>query len=80
MVNIFKVRPYGYDTMDWSEWIGKRIFVQLKSKAVYSGKVIDLDISSEETTGLIFITILDKFGKRVMFVNSEINKLKEEEE
>ncbi|HKL24435.1 MAG TPA: hypothetical protein VJ912_03810 [Candidatus Nanoarchaeia archaeon] len=66
--------------MDWNDWIGKRIFVQLKSKAVYSGKVIDVDTSSEEKTGLIFITILDKFGKKVMFVNSEISKLKEEGE
>ena len=66
--------------MDWSDWIGKRIFVKLKSSSVYSGKVIDVDTSSEETTGLIFITILDKFGKKVMFVNSEISKLKEEEE
>ena len=64
--------------MDWSDWIGKKIFVKLKSSSVYSGKVIDVDTSSEETTGLIFITILDKFGKKVMFVNSEISKLKEE--
>jgi len=66
--------------MDWSDWIGKKIFVKLKSSSVYSGKVIDVDTSSEETTGLIFITIFDKFGKRVMFVNSEISKLKEEGE
>lgn len=63
--------------MDWNEWIGKKIFVQLKSKAVYSGKVIDVDTSSEH---LVFFTIIDKFGKKVTFVNSEIIKLKEEGE
>ncbi len=61
--------------MDWKEWNGKEIFVKLKSGAVYSGKIQDVDVSNSE---LIFITILDKFGTKVTFVHSEIIKIKEE--
>jgi ribosome maturation factor RimP len=63
--------------MEWKDWIGKKIFVQLKSRSVYSGKVIDVD---EESPPLVFLTITDKFGERVTFVQSEIIKIKEEKE
>lgn len=63
--------------MEWKEWLNKRVFVQLKSGGVYSGKVIDVDESSNP---LIFITIIDKFGERVMFAHSEIIKIVEEKE
>jgi len=63
--------------MDWKDWKGKRIFVQLKSGGVYSGIVIDVDDSSSP---LVFISITDKFGEKVTFVNSEIIKIKEEGE
>lgn len=62
--------------MDWKYWNGQRIFVQLKSGAVYSGKVIDVDDSNKES---IFLTLIDKFGQRVSFVQTEIIKIKEEE-
>ena len=62
--------------MDWKYWDDKNIFVKLKSGAVYSGKVIDVDVSKNEL--LIWITLIDKFGKRVTFVHSEIEKIKEE--
>jgi len=61
--------------MDWKEWIGKHIFVKLRSGGVYSGKVLDVDDSGFP---LIFFTILDKFGEKVTFVQSEIIKIKEE--
>ncbi len=61
--------------MEWSDWKGKRIFVQLKSGGVYSGEVIDVDINS---LPLVFITIIDKFGEKVTFTISEIVKIKEE--
>ena len=61
--------------MDWKYWNDKNIFVKLKSGAVYSGKVIDVDVSID----LVWITIIDKFDKRVTFVHSEIEKIKEEE-
>jgi hypothetical protein len=60
--------------MDWTDWIGKRIFVQLRKGAVYSGKVIDVD----KTGAVIFISIIDKFGQRVVFSSDEIVKIKEE--
>jgi hypothetical protein len=61
--------------MEWKEWNGKRIFVQLKTGAVYSGNVIDVDDKSKP---LVFFTIIDKFGHKVTFVHSEIIKLQEE--
>ena len=63
--------------MEWKDWIGKKIFVQLKSGSVYSGKVIDVD---EKSPPLVFLTITDKFGEKVTFVQSEIIKIKEERE
>lgn len=61
--------------IDWKEWKGKRIFIQLRSGAVYSGDVIDVDDSSKP---LIFIKIKDKFGKDVIIIHSEIIKIVEE--
>ncbi len=61
--------------MEWKEWNGKKVFVQLKTGAVYSGKIIDVD---EKSPGIVFITLLDKFDMNVMFVVSEIIKIKEE--
>lgn len=63
--------------MDWKDWKGKKIFVQLKTGSIYSGKVVDVD---EKSLPLIFITILDKFNERVTFVHSEIIKIKEEKD
>ncbi len=61
--------------MEWKEWIGKRIFVQLQSGGVYTGEVIDVDDSAHP---IVFLTINDKFGEKVTFVQSEIIKIKEE--
>ena len=61
--------------MDWNDWIGKRIFVQLKSGRVYTGNVLEID---DENRPIIFITILDKFKKRVTFAESEIVRRVEE--
>jgi hypothetical protein len=63
------------ERMEWREWVGKRIFVQLKSGGFYSGIVRDVDDSA---VPLIFITITDKFGELVTFVNSEVIKIVEE--
>jgi len=62
--------------MDWKDWKGKRVFLQLRNGGVYSGKVIDIDTNSFP---LVFITIIDKFGDKVTVVHSEIVKIKEEE-
>jgi len=63
--------------MEWKDWIGKRIFVQLKNGSVYSGIVQDVD---ENSNPLIFFTITDKFGATITFVHSEILKIVEEKE
>jgi len=60
----------------WKYWIGKKVFISLKIKRFYSGKVIEI---SAEHDGLCFLTIIDKFGDRVTFANSEIIEIKEEE-
>jgi len=62
--------------MDWKDWIGKKVFVQLKSGAVYSGIVTEVEDVGD---GHIFISMKDKFGKLVIFVVGEIIKIKEED-
>jgi len=61
--------------MDWTEWIGKRVFLRLKNERVYSGVVKNVDSSAHP---MIFITIKDKFEKLVTFVQYEITEIKEE--
>jgi len=61
--------------MEWMDWKGKHIFVQLKSGGYYTGKVIDI----EESSPIIFFTLIDKFGKKIIFIQSEIVKIVEEE-
>lgn len=63
--------------MDWKEWVGKKIFVQLKSGGYYSGVVEYVDDSNPT---FVFIFMTDKYGKKVTFVHSEILKIVEEEE
>lgn len=61
----------------WNYYLDKRVWILLKSKKEYSGRVIDVDSSSSDI--LIWITIIDKFDKRVTFCISEIDIIKEEE-
>lgn len=63
--------------MDWNHWNGKRIFVQLKTGAVYSGIVVEV---SDIGGGIVFMSIKDKFNQWVTFVVNEIIKIKEEGE
>lgn len=64
--------------MEWKkEWEGKYVFLQLKTGAVYSGKIIEVDDSDSK---LIWITLIDKYGEKITIVNSEIIKIKEERE
>jgi len=63
--------------MGWEKWIGKNIFVVLKStnknqkNIVYSGTV-------EDANGT-FISIIDKFGMHINISLEEIKLIKEEE-
>lgn len=66
--------------MDWKEWIGKNVFVQLEKGGTYSGKIIDIEINDIGINydPLTFITLIDKFGKKVFFSTSQIIKLVDE--
>ncbi len=59
----------------WNKYIGKRIFVILKSDRRYSGTLQEI---SEEKNGIRFLEIIDRFGKNVSFVDSEIELIEEE--
>jgi len=63
--------------MEWVEWIGKRIFVKLKSGDVYSGIVLGIENDGDNNT---YLSMIDKFNAKVMFLTSEIIKIREEEE
>ena len=64
--------------MNWQTWMGKNVFVQLKSGGHYSGEIIEVDdtLANAEIT---FITILvSRLNSKVTFVNTEIIKIVEE--
>jgi len=62
----------------WNYYLDKKVWIVLKNKKEYTGKVIDVDSFSSNI--LTWITILDKFNKRVVFCTEEIDILKEEED
>lgn len=61
----------------WNYYLDKRVWIVLKNKKEYTGKVIDVDSSSSNI--LTWMTILDKFNKRITFCTEEIDIMKEEE-
>lgn len=63
--------------MDWKGWNGKNVFIRTINNRVYSGKIINVDVSDRK---LIWITLIDKFNNNVSFVHSEIVEIKEEKE
>lgn len=60
--------------MDWQELVGKKVFLKTRTDHIYQGKVIEFEIDNNVS----FITILDKYNKKVMFSVSEIVLIKEE--
>jgi hypothetical protein len=58
----------------WKYWEGKNVFIILKNKRNYSGTVLEVEINSP----LIWITIIDKFKKRIGFFSGEIETIQEE--
>ena len=60
----------------WKEWIGKKVYIETRSHRKYSGKVIKID--AQEYPFLVWITLIDKFDKKITFVHSEINLIQEE--
>lgn len=61
--------------MEWKALNGKKVFIKLRDGGVYNGLVLEVDDSS--TNKLIWLTILDKYNKRVTIVTSEIIKIEE---
>jgi hypothetical protein len=51
---------------------GKRVHVILKNKYEYNGQVTDVNDCGN---GLVFISLIDKFGKLIMFSSGEIEFL-----
>jgi len=60
----------------WKYWEGKRVFIILKSKRTYQGEVLEVEI--DPNSPLVWIVMIDKFGNRVQFVNSEVDVIQEE--
>lgn len=58
----------------WKAWEGKKVFIILKNNRQYSGVIIEV----ERNGVLYWITILDKFNKRVGFSVEEIKTIQEE--
>lgn len=66
-----------YFVMDgWMNWTGKFVFIRTRHSRVYSGEVVEVDDTSGKP--LVWITIIDKFGNRVTFLQDEIVEIKEE--
>jgi small nuclear ribonucleoprotein (snRNP)-like protein len=61
----------------WNYYLDKKVWIVLKNKKEYTGMVIDVD--SDTNNILTWITIIDKFNKRVTFCTEEIYLMKEEE-
>ena len=59
----------------WKYWDGRKVFLRLKNGRVYSGKINNVDDSDKN---IIFISLIDKFDKKITFVHSEIIEIKEE--
>ncbi len=61
----------------WNEWLDKKVFIVSKNSShPYSGKVVEVDENSGSP--LVWITIIDKYNKRVSFSVDEILSIKEE--
>ena len=58
----------------FKDYEGKRVFIKLKNGRSYSGKILKIEDRGECS----IITLLDKFGMRVGFYDSEISVIEEE--
>ncbi len=57
----------------WKNWEGKKVYIETNKERSYSGIVKSVDSNVP-----IFLTLIDKFGKTVMFSISEIKLIQEE--
>ena len=59
----------------FEEWKGKKVFVLLRNKRQYTGVVQDV----YSNNGITFIMLIDKFNKKVGFIQSEVEVIQEEQ-
>lgn len=55
--------------LNWKELIGKKVHIVLNNNFEYNALVTGID---DRGSGLIFIEIIDKFQKRIIFTSGEI--------
>lgn len=70
-------KDYSYDNMmdGIKGYLGKRVYIITRGQRNYSGVVIEVD---DRDNKLVFLTIIDKFNKKVTFLASELAEIKEE--
>jgi len=56
------------------KWIGKNVFVQLKSGRFYDGKITDVQFL-EANPDICLIFMYDRLGKEVIFYSNEVEVL-----
>jgi len=54
----------------WNKWIGKKVYIILKNKRQYTGKIIDVSLG--------WVSLIDKYGKNVDFNEDEVEVIQEE--
>lgn len=62
--------------LNWTEYLGKNIYVILKNGMEYNGHIVFIDKIGSE---LCFLEIVDKFQSRIIFATSEIKLLREKQ-
>lgn len=58
----------------FKEMIGKKVYLKLKNERNYTGIITHVNDSKLPIT---WISMIDKFGKKVMFCDSEIEVIEE---
>ena len=59
----------------WSYYVKKKVYIVLKNKRVYSGIIDAVEIVGN---GIVWITLIDKFGMRITISTGEVDLVEEE--
>lgn len=64
------------------EWENKEVFVKLNSDRIYTGKIIEVTFLGQNQAGadLYLLLMVDKYGCKVTFSNTEIKSLEEKKQ
>ena len=55
--------------IDWKSLIGKKVFLKTKTDLEYTGVITEI---ADTGDGYIWVHLIDKFGKLVVFLQDEI--------